>query len=108
MNCYMSISTSDATVDQIVDEALIRTVYQPIVELDSGRVAAYEALSRGPAGSPLEAPDRLFAAAAERTLTTELDWLCRASALQGALESGLGCSTRLFVNVEPSTLRSLP
>ena len=38
------------------------SVFQPIVDLDTGRVVAYEALARGPEG-PLDRPDALFEAA---------------------------------------------
>lgn len=96
----------DPMIDEIVADGLVRSVYQPIVDLDSRRVVAYEALARGPVGSSLEAPDRLFAAAAEHGLMNELDWACRAAAIQGALDAGLGRSQRLFVNVEPSTFGS--
>jgi EAL domain-containing protein (putative c-di-GMP-specific phosphodiesterase class I) len=96
----------DTTIDEIIEGGLVRSLYQPIVDLDSRRVVAYEALARGPIGSSLETPDRLFATAAERGLTSELDWACRAAAIQGALDAGLGRPHRLFVNVEPSTFRS--
>jgi EAL domain-containing protein (putative c-di-GMP-specific phosphodiesterase class I) len=100
--------TVELSIEQIVEQRSVTAVYQPIVDLDSGRVVAYEALARGPFGSSLEFPDRMFAAAAERGLTDALDWVCRAAALQGALEAGLGRSTTLFVNVEPSSLRAPP
>lgn len=102
----MPDTTTDLSIEQILHTRAVTAVYQPIVELDTRRVVAYEALARGPRGTSFESPDRLFAAAAERGLTTSLDWLCRAAALQGALEAGLGRSTKLFVNVEPSSLRS--
>src|SRR5262245_19658113 len=38
----------------------IETVYQPIVELATGQVFAYEALSRGPVESSFESPEVLF------------------------------------------------
>ena len=84
----------------------IRSVYQPIVRLADRRVIAYEALARGPAGSPLERPDALFAAARAEGLETALDWECWRAALRGALESGLGPDRALFVNVEPSSATS--
>lgn len=96
----------DTTIEEIIQDGLVRALYQPIVDLDSQRVVAYEALARGPIGSSLETPDRLFAAAAERGLTSELDWACRAAAIQGALDAGLERPKRLFINVEPSAFRS--
>ena len=65
-------------------------VYQPIVDLASGETLGYEALARGPEGSPLHRPDRLFAAAAAAGRVVELDWACRIVAVRGALEAGLG------------------
>jgi EAL domain-containing protein (putative c-di-GMP-specific phosphodiesterase class I) len=80
-----------------------RAVYQPVVRLPERRVVAYEALGRGPAGTPLEAPGALFAAAASEGLAGELDWACRAAAMAGAL-GRLDGGTALLVNVEPDVL----
>ena len=91
-------------LDRILAAGAVRTVYQPIVELEGRRVVAYEALSRGPEGSILERPDALFAAARGAGRLAELDWACRLAALQGALDGGLRPPLRLFVNVEPATL----
>ncbi|NAZ87234.1 EAL domain-containing protein [Kineococcus sp. T90] len=85
----------------------VRSVFQPIVDLDTGAVVAYEALARGPVG-PLERPDRLFAAARAEGLLAELDHACRAAAFRGALDSGLLAPLTLFVNVEPEVLDSAP
>jgi EAL domain-containing protein (putative c-di-GMP-specific phosphodiesterase class I) len=87
---------------RILDTRAVTTVFQPIVELDTGRVVAYEALARGPENSVLSAPDQLFAAAGAAGRTEELDWLCRATAVATALEAGLGRSASLFLNCEPS------
>jgi EAL domain-containing protein (putative c-di-GMP-specific phosphodiesterase class I) len=82
----------------------IRSAYQPIVDLETREVVAFEALARGPEGSPLERPDRLFGAARAHGLVAELDWACRGAAVRGALDAGLQRPLRLFVNVEPDSL----
>lgn len=85
----------------------IRSVFQPIIDLDSGRAVAYEALARGPEG-PLQRPDLLFAAARRAGRLAELDELCRAAAFRGAVEEGLLAPLTVFVNVEPEVLDSAP
>jgi diguanylate cyclase (GGDEF)-like protein/PAS domain S-box-containing protein len=95
------------TIDEVLRGRGVRSVFQPIVELDTGRVVAYEALARGPEG-PLERPDALFAAAREDGRLAELDAACRAAALSGALERGLRAPLTLFVNVEPEVLDRAP
>jgi EAL domain-containing protein (putative c-di-GMP-specific phosphodiesterase class I) len=79
----------------------VRSLYQPLVHRASGEVIGYEALARGPEGDPLERPDLLFAAARDEGRLAELDWLCRATAFDGALTAGLRPPAALFVNVEP-------
>jgi EAL domain-containing protein (putative c-di-GMP-specific phosphodiesterase class I) len=82
----------------------IRSVYQPIVDLWTREVVGFEALARGPAGSPLESPDELFEAAHAAGVVAELDWECRAAAVGGALAAGLPGALRLFVNAEPTAM----
>jgi EAL domain-containing protein (putative c-di-GMP-specific phosphodiesterase class I) len=102
------LTTRQETVGEVLEQILaarsIRAVYQPIVELDTGRTIGWEALARGPQGSVLERPDLLFDAAAHAGRTTALDWECRAAAVQGALDAGLDRGRALFVNVEPQAL----
>jgi len=92
------------SLQAILDAGQIGTVFQPIVDLHTGTVVGYEALSRGPAGSPLERPDRLFAAARREGLLVDLDCACRAAAVSGARDAGLTAPLSLFVNVEPLAL----
>ena len=61
-------------------------VFQPIVDLGTGEPVAFEALARGPAGSPLAMPDLLFAAARGAGRVHELDRLCQRRALESALD----------------------
>lgn len=86
----------------------IRAVYQPIVELATGSVVGYEALARGPEGTDLERPDRLFDAASAAGRLVELDWACRVAALAGAEAAGLSGPYALFVNIEPGALGGAP
>lgn len=100
------MSDSVRSIEQIVDGRAVDVVFQPLVELMSGRVVGYEALARGPKGSRWEDPQSLFAAAAEAGRLGELDWVCRAAAYRAALEAGLAPGVSLFVNVEPEALGS--
>jgi len=81
-----------------------RALYQPVVRLPERRVVAYEALARGPVGSPLESPAAMFSAAGAESLVAELDWACRMAAMGGALDGRLDRATALLVNVEPDVL----
>ncbi|GAA2724911.1 diguanylate cyclase domain-containing protein [Cellulomonas aerilata] len=94
-------------IDEVLALGRVRSVFQPIVELDSGAVVAYEALARGPRG-PLERPDLLFAAAREAGRLRELDELCRRTALRTAITAGVLAPLTLFVNVEPEVLDTAP
>jgi diguanylate cyclase (GGDEF)-like protein len=82
----------------ILGEELI-PLYQPIVHLQSGDIFGFEALTRGPRGTPLESPTTLFSVADEVDLTFELDRACFRSCLRGAI--GLEPVHRLFVNLLP-------
>jgi diguanylate cyclase (GGDEF)-like protein/PAS domain S-box-containing protein len=91
-------------LDRILAAGAVVALYQPIVDLTTEEVLAYEALARGPEGSSLHRPDRLFAAARAAGRTAELDWVCRIAAVGGALEAGLGHDASLFINCEPLAL----
>lgn len=78
--------------------------FQPIVDLRRGRLLGYEALIRGPHGSPLQAPAALFGAALRAGRQLELELLCRQCSLQQFARMGTGAT--LFLNVTASLLRS--
>src|SRR5258705_4656355 len=60
-----SLMTNTAATAGMFDEILrtraLRTVFQRIVRLENGNTEGYEALVRGPAGSPLESAAALLA-----------------------------------------------
>ncbi|MGY1643650.1 EAL domain-containing protein [Geodermatophilus sp. SYSU D00703] len=101
------MGTSSTQLHDVLRRDAVRSVFQPIVDLETGRVVAYEALARGPEG-PLERPDALFAAARAAGLLAELDAACRTAALRGAVAQGLTAPLTLFVNVEPEVLDRAP
>ena len=97
----------DAVAD-VLAEGAVRIGFQPVVDLDSRAVVGWEALARGPQGTPLERPDRLFAAARAAGRLDELDWLCQRLALQAGLRAGLHGGQVLFLNVEPGASGFMP
>ncbi|CAA9469561.1 MAG: diguanylate cyclase/phosphodiesterase (GGDEF & EAL domains) with PAS/PAC sensor(s) [uncultured Solirubrobacteraceae bacterium] len=97
-------SASDHDLESVLRGEGLRAVYQPLVELETGGIVGYEALARGPVGSPLERPDLLFEAARAAGRVADLDWACRVTAARGALDARLPSPLRLFVNVEPDAL----
>jgi EAL domain-containing protein (putative c-di-GMP-specific phosphodiesterase class I) len=90
-----------SALDEILRDGSVRSVFQPIVDLETGALFGFEALARGPEGSPLEFPDRLFGAARTAGRLTELDALCQRAAVAGGRASGIEAPLTLFVNAEP-------
>lgn len=87
----------------IINNNLLRTVFQPIVSLQTGDVIGYEALTRGPAGSQYLNPELLFSAAKTHDLLWDLEILCRANAIKTF--SSFKSDKLLFLNVDPDVIR---
>ena len=49
-----------AELKRIIEEEEIRTVFQPVIDLGTQRIVAYEAFSRGPSRSILEIKARMY------------------------------------------------
>jgi diguanylate cyclase (GGDEF)-like protein len=88
-----------STLQDVILGDGLTSVYQPIVDLGTGDIFAYEALTRGPRSTSLESPATLFAIADEVDLTVELDRACFRGALRNA--KTLEPVHRLFVNLLP-------
>jgi len=91
------IAAAAAAIRRVVEERDVRVVYQPVVDLGTKKVYAYEALVRSK--DPLfESPPALFAAAVAHSCTGELGRMIR----QLSIES---CQTHpLFLNIHPAEL----
>ncbi|MFI5908447.1 EAL domain-containing protein [Dactylosporangium sp. NPDC051541] len=100
---HAALGTTGDTVAVIIAARAIRPLFQPIVDLDTRSVIGLEALARGPAGSALEFPDRLFDAAHAAGRLGELDMLCAERALECAVTAEHPPPV-LFVNAEPGVL----
>ncbi|WP_144122440.1 sensor domain-containing phosphodiesterase [Catellatospora sichuanensis] len=101
-------ASANAEFDAVLSGGLIHAVYQPIIALGGGQTVGYEALARGPADSAFASPELLFRHAAQTGRLAELDRACGLAAFRGALAAGMPRRVPLFVNVEPTTLRTAP
>jgi len=88
----------------IMEQENITTRYQPIVDLKTGSVLGYEALSRGPIDSIYYSPLTLIDKAHDLNMVWELEMLFRQKALENI--DFLEKSQYLFVNVDPDVIKS--
>lgn len=87
---------------EILTKQRIKTVFQPVFDIEKQLVVGFEALSRGPADSPLYAPAQLFEVATQCSYLYELEILCRELAIKRFAE--LKLPGLLFLNVNPMIL----
>ncbi len=102
---YVGESLSDhgpdgarATLERLIAGEGLSIVVQPIVDIDTGRPHAFEALARFPAGGPLH----WLALADELGLRAELELTCLGAALELLGQRPAG--TRLNINLSASLL----
>jgi diguanylate cyclase (GGDEF)-like protein len=93
-------------LDALLAQGTLQALFQPIIDGVLRRPIGYEALARGPVGSPLHLPDALFAAAHRADRCLELERACITAALHGF--AALQVEGRLFINVLPQTLLRWP
>ena len=88
------------SVDDIIDQQLITSHFQPVVDLFSGQVLAWEVLARGPRW--LSGPTEMFMATDRIGRSVDLELSCRKVALRTiAALPPLLRQRRYFVNVSP-------
>jgi EAL domain-containing protein (putative c-di-GMP-specific phosphodiesterase class I)/GGDEF domain-containing protein len=100
-----AIQVRQEALDQlrrVIDERSLVPVFQPIFGFREGRILGYEALIRGPAGSLVQTPMELFAAAQEAGLAMELNIACAQEVLRAFARGGLSGS--VFLNISPQII----
>ncbi|MBZ5639576.1 MAG: EAL domain-containing protein [Acidobacteriia bacterium] len=88
-------------LSRILRLGLVRTVYQPVVDVSARRIIGYEALSRVPRVR-FDSVDLLFKAAHDHDTLFTLERLCRLRAIERV--PGIAADQVLFLNVEPDGL----
>lgn len=85
--------------------AEVKTVYQPIYNLENNEIFGYEALSRGPAGTEIEEPLMLFSIADALDELSKLESICHWKALIGYKKIQNAESKYLFLNTSSKLLQ---
>ena len=93
-----------AAIARVVTDRLVRPVYQPIVDLTTGRVIGFEGLSRPTAESGFADPGSMFTAAEAVGRTVELDLSCLHAVIAGARQ--MPRDQMLTVNISPRTVEA--
>lgn len=93
-----------ASIARVIAEARLRPVYQPIVDLASGRVLGFEGLIRPSAESGFADPASMFVAADSVGRTVELDQACLQAVVAGA--RNVPAEQVLTLNISPRTVEA--
>lgn len=91
------METTIKSIKSIISNKLITTVFQPIFDVENEIIVGYEALTRGPKDTALYSPELLFATAQKYNLLSELELLCRESAITRFVD--LKLIGKLFINI---------
>ncbi|QNG60583.1 EAL domain-containing protein [Bacillus sp. PAMC26568] len=89
-------------VRNVIQKRDISLLAQPIIDLSTNQIKAWEILTRGPNNTPLESPLHLFAVARQTNMIFDLELIVLEKAL--ALVTDTGCKDEVFINFTPITL----
>lgn len=89
-------------LQSIFEHRLVTPLFQPIIDLPKRKIFAHEALIRGPIGSSLHNPLKLFEAADQCGMLFEMDWLARSVAINEFQHQQ--ADDFLFINVTVNSL----
>ncbi|MDY0013915.1 MAG: EAL domain-containing protein [Rhodocyclaceae bacterium] len=91
-----------AQLREILQNRALDYLFQPIFDLSRQQLLGYEALMRGPAGSPLHAPEALLSVARAAGLSLELELTGGAIAVERFAH--LGLPGKLFLNASAGAI----
>lgn len=102
MRMDLSQLSLSAEFNTILLEKNVRALFQPVTDFANGTILAWEALARGPEGSPFHSPAMLFDFAEQSGKLFALERLCREKAIRnlGPIAPG----QKLFLNIHPKTM----
>lgn len=89
-------------INKIVSQQNIKILAQPIIDVATKEVRAWEMLTRGPEGTALESPLQLFSVARQTNMLYELEMIVLKKTLEQITLTG--CSNDVFINFTPITL----
>ncbi len=87
----------------ILEQSAVNSLYQPVVDFQSGMVMGWEAFSRGPDDGSFLDPVVMFGFAREIGSVPELERLCLQKAIAGY--GPVQGDRKLFLNIHPLSLR---
>lgn len=89
-------------MSKIVARKAIRLFGQPIIDMNTKEIRAWEILTRGPKGTNLEMPLRLFSVARQTGHLYDLEMIVLEKTFEKIEETG--CKQEIFVNCTPLSL----
>jgi EAL domain-containing protein (putative c-di-GMP-specific phosphodiesterase class I)/GGDEF domain-containing protein len=95
-------SAATASLSEILGARRLETLFQPIFAFREARILGFEALVRGPEGSPFETPFALFGAAQREGTLVELNIVCIQETLRAYARVRPG--GLLFLNISPQLI----
>lgn len=89
-------------MNKIISKRKIKLLAQPIIDVATKEIRAWEMLTRGPEGTTLESPLQLFSVARQTNMLYELEMIVLEKSLEQIRSTG--CTHDIFINFTPITL----